>query len=126
MIAPSSKAADVRVVQERRAETILAGRIRQGTTRVGNGNEVLPRVFGTEGSDHAAIARSEERERLDGSTGFGGDDEERLRQVQRSNRRGDRVGVRAVEHVEVQITGLGAEDPVKHFRRQARAAHAEQ
>jgi hypothetical protein len=119
-------AADVRVVQECRAETILAGRVREGATWVRDRNEVRTGMVGAERGDDPTIARSEERERLDGSTGFGGDDEERLREIERGDRGCDGVGVRAVEDVEVQIAGLGAEDFVKHFWCQARAAHAEQ
>ena len=63
---------------------------------------------------------------LERAAGFGGDDEQRLAEIDRPLDRLDLCGIGAVQHVEARPTRLPPEGRAQHFRTEARAAHAQQ
>ncbi len=94
--------ADVRVVEEGLAETVLRGQVHQLAAGVGDGDEVRPGLVCAERFGGLIVEVFEEGERLRRAAGFGCHDVERAGGVVCCRRGQHRAGVGRVEHAQLE------------------------
>jgi hypothetical protein len=106
-------------------EAELIGASLQRGSRIGYGDEVLTGLVLASQRADAVEEIVQENIGFQRAAGLGGDDEQRLAEVDRLLDRLDLGGVGAVQHVEMRPARLPLEGLAQHLRPQARTAHSQ-
>ena len=115
--------ADVRVVKKHLAEAVLAGRLLKPGTRVGDADEVFPRILFF--PQKLAVEVLHQGNGFHRGAGLRGNDEKRFRDVLFLSRLQYEIGVGRVEKTESKRAFGSLEHACEHFAGEARAAHPE-